>query len=52
MPSCPHLWYYPGIGMDGLRKTTKLLSQNSWFLGRDFNTGPPEYEAGVLTTRP
>jgi hypothetical protein len=26
------------------------LSQDSRFSGRDFNPGPPEYEAGVLAT--
>jgi hypothetical protein len=30
----------------------KNLSQDSWFPGRDLNPGPPEYETGVLTTRP
>jgi hypothetical protein len=28
----------------------KDLSQDSRFSGRDFNPGPPEYEAGVLAT--
>jgi hypothetical protein len=36
----------------GTEKTTKNLSQDSWSLGRDLNPGPPEYGAGVLTTRP
>jgi hypothetical protein len=37
----------------GLRKTAKTnLGQDSRSPGRDFNQGPPEYEAGVLTTRP
>jgi hypothetical protein len=35
----------------GLRKTTKILSQDSRSPGRDLNAGPPEYEAEVLTTR-
>jgi hypothetical protein len=26
--------------------------QDSWSPGRDLNPGPPEYEAGALTTRP
>jgi hypothetical protein len=30
----------------------KNLSQDSRCPGRDFNPGPPEYEAGVLITRP
>jgi hypothetical protein len=50
--SCPDLRYYPVICLEGLRKTTKNLSQDRRSLGRDLNPGPPEYEAGVLTTRP
>jgi hypothetical protein len=46
------LRYYPGIRLEGLRKTTKILNQDSLSPGRDLNPGPPEYEAGVLTTRP
>jgi hypothetical protein len=46
----PVLRYYPGICLEGLRKTTKNLSQNNQFPGRDFNPGPPEYEIRVLTT--
>jgi hypothetical protein len=42
---------YPGICLEGLRKSTKKLSQDSRSLGRDLNLSPPEYEAGVLTTR-
>jgi hypothetical protein len=45
----PNLRYYPGIFVDGLKKTMKNLSQNSWSPGRDLNLGPLEYEAGVLT---
>jgi hypothetical protein len=30
---------------------TKNVSQDSLSLGRDFNPGPPEYEAEVLTIR-
>jgi hypothetical protein len=41
---------YPGIHLEGLRKTTKTLSQNSRPQGRDLNSGPPENE-GVLTIR-
>jgi hypothetical protein len=47
-----NLKYYPGIRLEGRRKTTKTLSQDSWSPGRDLNPGPPEYEAGMLTTRP
>jgi hypothetical protein len=47
-----NLGYYPGTCLQGLRKTTDNLSQDSRFPGRDLNLEPPEYEAGVLTTRP
>jgi hypothetical protein len=50
--SCPNLWDYPSICLEGLRKTTKNLSQDSQSLGWDLNHGPPKYEAGVLTTQP
>jgi hypothetical protein len=39
-------WYI----LEGLRKTTKSLSQNSISPCRNRNPGPPEYEAGILTT--
>jgi hypothetical protein len=45
------LRYYAGIRMEGLWKTTKNLRQDSWSPSRDLNPGPPEYEAGLLTTR-
>jgi hypothetical protein len=41
-----------GICLEGLRKTTKNLSQDSRYTARDFNPGPPEYGAEMLTTRP
>jgi hypothetical protein len=44
------LRYYPGIRLEGLRKTTKKLSQDSQSPGRDLNLEPPEYKVGVLTT--
>jgi len=44
--------YYPGIFLEGLRKSTKTPSQDSRFPDRNFNPGATEYEAGVLTTRP
>jgi hypothetical protein len=40
--------YYPNTCMKGLGKRTK--KPHSWSLGSDLNPGPPEYEAGVLTT--
>jgi hypothetical protein len=45
------LRYYPGIRMEGMRKTSKLLGQGSRSPGRELNVGPPEYEAGVLISR-
>jgi hypothetical protein len=50
--SWPNLKYYPGICLEGLRKTTKNIGQDSRSPGPDLNSGPPEYEAGVLATRP
>jgi hypothetical protein len=43
---------YPSICLDGLRKTTKKLSQDSCCLGQDLEPGLSKYEAGVLTFRP
>jgi hypothetical protein len=49
--SWAHLrYYYHGIYLHGLRKTTKNLSQDSWSPCQDLNMGPPKDEAGVLTT--
>jgi hypothetical protein len=50
--SCPNFKYYTGICLEGLTKTMKNLSQDSRSPGRDSNPGPPEYYAGMLTTRP
>jgi hypothetical protein len=49
--SWPNLRYYPGICLEGLRKNTENISQDSQSPGRDLNLRPPKYEAGVLTTR-
>jgi hypothetical protein len=49
--SWPNKRHYPGIFLEGLRKSTKNLSWDSRSPGRDLNPGPPEYKAGVLTTR-
>jgi hypothetical protein len=46
------LRYYLGICLEGLRKITKYLSQDSRSPGRHLNRGPAEYEAAALTTRP
>jgi hypothetical protein len=45
------LRYYPGILLNGPRKTTKNLSPDSLSPGRDLYPGPHEYEEGMLTTR-
>jgi hypothetical protein len=44
--------YYPGMSLEVLRKSTNNLSQDGLSPYRDLNPEPPEYEAGVLTTRP
>jgi hypothetical protein len=49
--SWPNFGYYPGICLEELTKATKNLS-GSLCQGRHLNPGSPEYEAGVLTTRP
>jgi hypothetical protein len=49
--SWPNLRFYPRICLEGLRKATKNLSQDNWSPGEDLKPGPPEYEAGMLTTR-
>jgi hypothetical protein len=48
----PNLRYYPGLCLEVLSKNTRNLSQDSQSLGRELDPGPPEYNAGVLTTRP
>jgi hypothetical protein len=42
--------YYPGTCLKALRKSTENLSHDSRSAGRDLYPGPPESEAGVLTT--
>jgi hypothetical protein len=46
------LSHYPEIRVEGLSNIANNFSQDSRSPGRDFNTGPPEYEAGVLPSRP
>jgi hypothetical protein len=46
------LMYYTSIFLEGLEKITKNLSQDSRSPSRDLKPGPPEYEAGALTTQP
>jgi hypothetical protein len=49
--SWPNLRYYPVICLKGLRKTTKILTQDNRSPCRHLNLGLPKYEPGVLTTR-
>jgi hypothetical protein len=46
------LRHNPDIRLEGLRKITKSLSQDSRSPGRNLNPEPPEYGTGALTTRP
>jgi hypothetical protein len=48
----PTLRKYPGICLEGLRKTTKKLGKDTRSPGLHLNTGFPEYEAGALTNQP
>jgi hypothetical protein len=41
--SWPNSQYYAGICLEGLRKTSKNLSQDSRSPGLYLNQGPPEY---------
>jgi hypothetical protein len=50
--SRPNLRNYTDICLEVLRKTTKDFCQDIRSPGRDLNPGPPEYEAGMLTTWP
>jgi hypothetical protein len=43
---------YPGIPLEGLRKTTKPLNQNSRSPGPRIEPGTSRIEAGMLTIRP
>jgi hypothetical protein len=46
------IWrYYAETCLEGLRKTTEILIQDSGSTSRHWNPGPPKYEAGILTTR-
>jgi len=44
------LFMYSGIWFETLRKITNSLTQNSWSLGCNLNSEPPEYEAAGLPT--
>jgi hypothetical protein len=49
--SWSNLKCYHRIHLEELRTMTVSLSKDSQSPGRDIKPGPPEYEAGVLTTR-
>jgi hypothetical protein len=51
MRSWPFLRYCLCACLEVLRKITENFSQDIRSPSRDFNPGPPEYEAGMLTTR-
>jgi hypothetical protein len=48
----PNLRYYPGICLEGLRKTTDNRSQNSWYPDQDTNQAPPECKSKALLLQP
>jgi hypothetical protein len=48
----PDLTYYTGIRPKELRKTMRNLGQDNRSSDRDFNPGPPNYEAGMIPARP
>jgi hypothetical protein len=50
--SCPILIHYPNIIMEALTKSNAQHSQDNWCQARDLKLGLPEYEAGMLATRP
>jgi hypothetical protein len=49
--SWPNLRYYLGIFLEGLRNTTKVLSQDNRSLRRELNQKPLEYKEGLITTQ-
>jgi hypothetical protein len=42
-----HQWYYPGIHLQRLRKTTTKLCQDDWHSKQDSNKRPTEYKSDV-----
>lgn len=44
------LRYDPSMCLEGLRRTTKNITQDSWSLDEDFNLELSKYEAGMVTT--
>jgi hypothetical protein len=50
--SWPNARYCPGIFLEGLRKITNNLAQNSRYLGQDSNWTSDKYESRALTLEP
>lgn len=50
MRPLPNLRNYRDIYLEGLRKATKEVSQDSRSPGQNFKPGPPKYEVGELTS--
>jgi hypothetical protein len=48
----PNLRQYPNIRLEGLRKIMKDISQDGRSQDRYLKPGSPEYEVGILTSRP
>jgi hypothetical protein len=44
-----NLRYNSNICSEGLRKTMKILSQDSWCPSKDSNRAPPKFKVEVLT---
>jgi hypothetical protein len=44
---CPNVNYYPGICVEQPRETAENIGVFSLSSGREWNSGTPEYEAGV-----
>jgi hypothetical protein len=44
-------YLYTGICLKVLGKPTQILCRATWSPDRDLNSAPPEYEAGLPTTR-
>jgi hypothetical protein len=49
---CSDVKVLPHHSSGGPEENHEKLSQDTMSADRDLNPGPPEYEAGALTTRP
>jgi hypothetical protein len=47
-----NLRFGPRLCLDGLSKTSHILSQYSWSPGRGLNPRPTEYEVGKIAADP